>query len=111
MMASTSGAIINLRPQDLSRVYETIPAIDDGTLDPRGREVRRSHHRYQGAPWQRHGRAHSPFWDLPDVVITPHTSALTDRYMSDSLDFYEENIPRFAEGEPLMGVVDKEAGY
>ena len=53
----------------------------------------------------------SPFWDLPDVVITPHTSAMTDRILSDSLDYYAENIRRFGDGEPLIGMVDKEAGY
>lgn len=45
------------------------------------------------------------------MILTPHTSSLTDRFMSDSLDFYAENICRFGDGEPLMGMVDKEVGY
>jgi phosphoglycerate dehydrogenase-like enzyme len=53
----------------------------------------------------------SPFWDLPDVIITPHKSSLTDRTLGDSLEYYIENIRRFGEGEPLMGMVNKEAGY
>ena len=55
--------------------------------------------------------ADSPFWDLPDVIITPHKSAVTDRIVGDSLDYYVENIRRFGEGESLMGMVNKEAGY
>jgi phosphoglycerate dehydrogenase-like enzyme len=53
----------------------------------------------------------SPFWDLPDVVITPHSSAMTERVVGDSLEYYRENIRRFGDGEPLMGLVNKEAGY
>ena len=53
----------------------------------------------------------NPFWDLPDVIITPHNSPMTDRIVGDSLEYYRENVRRFGEGEPLMGLVDKEAGY
>ena len=53
----------------------------------------------------------NPFWDLPDVIVTPHKSAMSDRLVGDSLEYYFENIRRFGEGEPLMGLVDKEAGY
>ena len=53
----------------------------------------------------------SPFWDLPDVIITSHMSALTDRIVGDSLDYYAENIRRFGDGQPFMGLVDKEMGY
>jgi phosphoglycerate dehydrogenase-like enzyme len=52
----------------------------------------------------------SLFWDLPDVVITPHMSSITDRVVGDSLEYYRENIRRFGDGEPLMGLVNKEAG-
>lgn len=37
----------------------------------------------------------SPFWDLPDVVITPHISSITDRVGGDSLEYYRENIRRW----------------
>jgi phosphoglycerate dehydrogenase-like enzyme len=55
--------------------------------------------------------ADSPFWDLRNVIITPHKSAITDRILGDSMEYYVENIRRFGEGEPLMGMVNKEAGY
>jgi phosphoglycerate dehydrogenase-like enzyme len=53
----------------------------------------------------------SPLWELPNVIITPHTSAVTDRLAEHFVDFWAENIRRFAEGEPLRGIVDREAGY
>ncbi|HUE76014.1 MAG TPA: D-2-hydroxyacid dehydrogenase [Chloroflexota bacterium] len=53
----------------------------------------------------------SPLWRMPNVIITPHTSAITDRLGDHFVDFWAENIRRFAEGEPLLGLVDKAAGY
>lgn len=53
----------------------------------------------------------SPLWELPNVLITPHTSAITDRLGDRFVDFWGENIRRFAEGEQLLGMVNKEAGY
>jgi phosphoglycerate dehydrogenase-like enzyme len=55
--------------------------------------------------------AESPFWSLPNVIVTPHTSAITDRLGDHFVDFWCENVRRFADGEPLLGLVDKEAGY
>lgn len=53
----------------------------------------------------------SPLWQLPNVLITPHTSAVTDRLGERLVEFWADNIARFAEGRPLLGVVDRDAGY
>lgn len=53
----------------------------------------------------------SPLWDLDNVVVTPHTSAITERLGDHFVDFWSENLRRFARGEPLLGLVDKVAGY
>ena len=55
--------------------------------------------------------AESPLWSLPNVIVTPHTSAITDHLGDRFVDFWSGNVRRFAEGEPLLGVVDKMAGY
>ena len=51
----------------------------------------------------------SPFWTLPNVVLTPHISgssgALEHRHL------IAENLRRFVGGEPLMNEVDVERGY
>lgn len=53
----------------------------------------------------------SPLWQLPDLLITPHTSAVTDRLATRLVDFWADNLARFAEERPLRGVVDRDAGY
>lgn len=55
--------------------------------------------------------AGSPLWAMPNVVITPHTSAITERLGDHFAAFWSDNIRRFAEGQPLLGVVDVEEGY
>jgi phosphoglycerate dehydrogenase-like enzyme len=53
----------------------------------------------------------SPLWDLPNVIITPHVAPGRDRLGEHLVDYWCENIRRFAEGEPLLGRVDRQAGY
>ncbi|HEY3384764.1 MAG TPA: D-2-hydroxyacid dehydrogenase [Vicinamibacterales bacterium] len=53
----------------------------------------------------------SPLWDLPNVVITPHTSAFRSDYWTLAVDLFAENLRRFERGEALVNVVDKESGY
>jgi phosphoglycerate dehydrogenase-like enzyme len=55
--------------------------------------------------------ADSPLWDLPNVLITPHQAPLTDRFADHLTDFWVDNIRRFAAGQPLRGVVDRQARY
>lgn len=52
-----------------------------------------------------------PLWEMSNVVITPHVasrSAVTDERRAALL---RENLRRFASGEPLLNVVNKELGY
>jgi phosphoglycerate dehydrogenase-like enzyme len=55
--------------------------------------------------------ASSPLWDLPNVVITPHTSAFRDDYWALAVDLFAANLRRFERGNPLVNLVDKAAGY
>ena len=50
----------------------------------------------------------SPFWGLPNVVITPHVSGAT---MAQLAPLVSENLRRFVAGEPLINRVDPERGY
>ena len=52
-----------------------------------------------------------PFWGLPNVLITPHTAAFAGEYWPPVVDQFLENMRRYKKGEPLLNVVDKEAGY
>lgn len=55
--------------------------------------------------------ADSPFWDLPNVVVTPHNGATTAGTARRGVDIFVDNLRRFAAREPLTNVVDKSAGY
>jgi phosphoglycerate dehydrogenase-like enzyme len=48
---------------------------------------------------------------LPNVILTPHVGGLSDRTRRRTFERFLENLRRFFAGEPLVGVVDKEAGY
>jgi phosphoglycerate dehydrogenase-like enzyme len=53
----------------------------------------------------------SPFYDLPNVIVTPHTSWSSTRVLDRSVDLFCDNLRRFAAGEPLLNVVDPGQGY
>ncbi|MBF8191852.1 D-2-hydroxyacid dehydrogenase [Nonomuraea sp. K274] len=55
--------------------------------------------------------ADSPFWSLPNVIVTPHNGATTRETARRGFDILLDNLGRFARGEPLRNVVDKAAGY
>ena len=49
--------------------------------------------------------------DLPNVIITPHTSGAMQDYWTPLVALFSDNLRRFERGEPLVNVVDKVAGY
>ena len=55
--------------------------------------------------------ASSPLWDLPNVIVTPHTSWSSGRVLDRSIELFCDNLRRFRAGEPLRNVVDRSAGY
>ena len=55
--------------------------------------------------------ASSPFYDLPNVIVTPHTSWSSGRVLDRSVGLFCDNLRHFARAEPLVNVVDPAAGY
>jgi len=53
----------------------------------------------------------SSFYELPNVIVTPHTAWSSGRVLDRSVDLFCDNLRRFANGEPLLNVVDPAAGY
>jgi phosphoglycerate dehydrogenase-like enzyme len=53
----------------------------------------------------------SPLWSLPNVTITPHATAHSPRMRERQIALFIENVRRLRNGEPLLNVVDKTAGY
>ena len=55
--------------------------------------------------------ADSPLWDLPNLLITPHTSGSSPHSHARLMALFCENLRRYLAGEELLNVVDKAAGY
>jgi phosphoglycerate dehydrogenase-like enzyme len=53
----------------------------------------------------------SPLWQLPNVTITPHTTANSPRMHERQVALFLENLARYRSGRLLLNVVDKAAGY
>jgi len=53
----------------------------------------------------------SPFWDLPNCLITPHVGGVTPRYWPRFAHLVAEQVGRLLRGEPLENRVDKDLGY
>jgi phosphoglycerate dehydrogenase-like enzyme len=50
----------------------------------------------------------SPWWDAPNVIVTPHASGHTLRFFD---ELVIENVRRYLAQEPLLNPVDAERGY
>jgi D-2-hydroxyacid dehydrogenase (NADP+) len=44
----------------------------------------------------------SPFWTLPNVLVTPHTAGETERYENNVVDILVDNIERLLRGETAL---------
>ena len=55
--------------------------------------------------------ADSRLWDLPQVVMTPHTAGASQFRAQRNLDRFVRNLERLRRGEALEGKIDKNLGY
>jgi len=55
--------------------------------------------------------ADSPFWTARHTICTPHNGATTEGTLRRGAEILVENLGRFARGEELVNIVDKNAGY
>ncbi len=53
----------------------------------------------------------SPLWDMPNVLITPHSAGFTERMWERHYALFAENLRRYITGLPLLAVIDKHKGY
>jgi phosphoglycerate dehydrogenase-like enzyme len=53
----------------------------------------------------------SPLWDLPNVVISPHTAALNDAEDRRIAELFAENLRRYLAGDKLINLVDPDEFY
>ncbi|MEM6480348.1 MAG: D-2-hydroxyacid dehydrogenase [Pseudomonadota bacterium] len=53
----------------------------------------------------------SPYWGLPNTIISPHASAVFDGWGEASFEMFLENLERWLKGEKLHRIVDPARGY
>jgi phosphoglycerate dehydrogenase-like enzyme len=55
--------------------------------------------------------ADHPFYEMENVVMSPHVSGATPRYDALVVRLFADNLRRYVNGQPLRNVVDWSAGY
>lgn len=53
----------------------------------------------------------SPLWELPNIVITPHNSWISEMRNERRFQITYENLKRYISGEKLVNIVDINRGY
>ena len=96
-----SAYIINIARGALIREDELIKALREGRIAGAGLDV------FEKEPIE----DSSPFWELPNVIITPHDAAGTPYYVDRLVDIFCENLKRYYTGKPLINLVDRKSGY
>lgn len=55
--------------------------------------------------------ADSPFWDMENVIVSPHMSGDFNEFEAALSALFADNLRRYVAGEPLRNVVDKRLGF
>jgi len=55
--------------------------------------------------------ADSPLWEMPNVLVSPHSAANTDRENGRIAALFCDNLRRYLDGAPLRNVLDPERLY
>ena len=100
--AMKPGAIlVNVTRGELVEQEALIDALESGHLGGAGLDVVHSE------PLE----ADDPLWRYPNVVMTPHTAGASQLRAGRNMARFIENLGRCRNGEPLLGVVNKELGF
>jgi len=96
-----TAALINISRGRLVEEDALVTALRDGRLRGAGLDVFSREPLPEG----------HPLWSLPNVLVTPHVSAVSRHFWRRQTDLILENFRRYLAGERLLNLVDKEAGY
>ena len=53
----------------------------------------------------------SPIWDLPNVLVSPHSSSVFADWSLQSFELFIDNLRLWCAGKPLFNIVDPARGY
>ena len=61
--------------------------------------------------WEEPLPPESPFWDIPNVIISPHSASTADTENAKLTEIFVSNIHSYLEGKPMRNLLDKKALY
>jgi phosphoglycerate dehydrogenase-like enzyme len=96
-----SAVLLNLSRGGLVETESLLEALEEGRLRGAGLDV------FHEEPLP----SDHPLWRLPNVLITPHVSAVSRGFWRRQTDLILENLGRYLAGRPLLNLVDKQAGF
>lgn len=97
----TGSYLINVARGPIVVERDLVAALESGRLRATGLDVT------EVEPLSPESR----LWELPNVLITPHVGAQSQRRVSDTTLLVCENLQRYWEGLPLFNRVDKHLGF
>lgn len=97
----SSAILVNLARGPLLDEAALVHALQQGQIAGAGLDV------FEQEPLP----SDSPLWPLENVIISPHVSGMSLRYDERASDVFAENLRRYANGEPLLNLVDRQHGY
>jgi phosphoglycerate dehydrogenase-like enzyme len=96
-----SGVLINIGRGSLVDEAAMIDALQHGQIRGAALDV------YETEPLP----PGHPMYRLKNLLLCPHCADHTPNFLELDMECFIQNLQRFLRGEPLMNVVDKDAGY
>lgn len=97
----SSAWFINIARGDIVKEKDLIAALQQGLIKGAGLDV------FAHEPLE----TESPLWDMSNVIITPHTAALSPQYLDRTIKLFADNLARYTQGNELINIIDKQKGY
>lgn len=96
-----TAVIINIGRGALINESELVEALEKKTLGGAALDVTET----EPLPEE------SPLWNMENVIITPHHSGFSEKFMDRIIDLFCQNLRAFVNGKPLHTLIDKKLGY
>ena len=97
----SSARFINLGRGELVDEGALLEALQDGEIAGAGLDV------FCTEPLP----TESPFWDLDNVIVSPHMSGDYQGHQEAMAEVFLENFERFRDGRELLNQIDKSLGF
>lgn len=96
LMLPKGAILINIGSGALMDEQALIQVLQSGHLGGAGLDV------FEVEPLP----ATSPLWEMPNVIVSPHSGSTSDKENELITDIFCENLKNYIEGKPLINVID-----